>query len=359
MQAQCVKGRIVNFGFIKSIATQEQMGIMEKRLPEQAFELGQDRLFTTVGAEKGQTLRSIPIDRYVSRPETSIDYTGAAGYQNSALYVPGEYMPSHNQQLGEIPLAPANAGGRYFANTGDYGIQGNRVYPNNRSENRQDTYFGMVSGGLNAAVAPLLDILRPSRKENAIGNLRPYQNPGTTVPQSYIFNPADKLVTTIRETTENSKMHMLVDANQHGGAYNVTPQQATNTIRQETGDFFYSGVASAGSRTQQMTSYESNYNQRNNNIKSSTIDGRLVPGNMNLMNGNITMRQDNRDELLKNQRAVTGTMPYQSPEVGTLGMLAGNAGNGLYSNIQLDRNTPDITQALKKNPFVVDYKNVL
>jgi hypothetical protein len=41
-----------------------------------------------------------------------------------------------------------------------------------------------------------------------------------------------------------------------------------------------------------------------------------------------------------------------------MGRVAGN-GNTLYSNIQMDRNTPDIQSALKSNPYVVDYRNML
>lgn len=343
---------------IKYVATQEQMGIMEKHLPDQSFELGQDRLFTTTGIQKGETLRSIPVDRNnTSRQENTMEYAGIAGYQNSSSYIPGEYMPSHNQQFGEIPMAPANAGGRFYANDADYGIKSKMAYPNNRTANHQDGYFGLVSGGLNAAIAPLLDILRPSRRENVIGTLRPYQNPGSTVSNSYIFNPADRPAPTIRETTENSKFHLNVNSNQMGGAYKVSEQQVKDTYRQETSTD-YVGIASAGDRARQTTSYESNYNQRNNDIKSSTIDGRMVAGNMSLMNGDINMRQQTRDELLQNKRHVTGNMPYQAPDITTMGRVAGN-GNGLYSNIQLDRNTPDITNMLKSNPFVVDYKNRL
>jgi hypothetical protein len=344
--------------FIKNFATSEQMGIMERHLPEKTFEMGQERYFTTTGASKGETLRSIPIERFVSRPETSVSYAGAAGYQNSSNYIPGEYMPSHNQQLGNIPLGIANAQGRNLANESDYGIKSKMAYPNNRSVNKQDPYYGLVSGGLGAAVAPLLDILRPSRKENVIGTLRPYQNPGTTVSQSYIFNPADRPATTIRETTENSKFHLNVNSNQLGGAYQVTDQQPSHTYRQETGDFYYSGVASASAGTRELTSYDAGYNQRNNDIKSSTIKGYMVQGNMSLMNGDVNMRQVSRDEYLKNNRPVSGTMPYLSPDASTMGSASGSV-NSLYSNIQLDRNTPEIVDMLKSNPYVVDYKNAL
>ena len=266
-------------------------------------------------------------------------------------------MPSHNIELGALPLAGANANGRNPATESDYGIKSKKAYPNNRTSNKQDGYFGLVSGSLGAAVAPLLDVLRPSRKANVVGNLRPYQNPGSSVPNSYIFNPADRTSTTIRETTENSKNHLNVNANQLGGAYKVTQQQAYDTKRQDT-TVQYTGNAGAGDGTRQMTSYEAGYNQRNNDIKASTIDGYMVKGNMNIMNGNINMREKTRDESLKNTRSISGNMPYRSPEVANMGRLAGTD-NSLKSTINMERNTPDIMSTLKQNPYVVDYTKAL
>jgi hypothetical protein len=354
--------------YIKTIATQDQMGIMEKHRPETSFALDQrsmdssstsgkrdiGRLFTTGGIETAAPLRPVTVERFVSRPETAVTYSGVAGYQNSAAYIPGEYMEPHAQQLGSLPVGIANANGRNYANDGDYGIKSKMAYPNNRSANKQDSYFGLVSGGLGAAIAPLLDVLRPSRKENVIGSLRPYQNPGTVVPQSYIFNPADRPDATIRETTENSKFHLNVNANQLGGAYQVTENQPANTYRAETGDFYYAGNPSAGERTRQTTSYEAGYNQRNNELKSSTLAGYTPSGNMNLLNSNVNIENANRDQYLKNNRALSGTMPYQSPDVNNMGRKAGNS-NQLYSNIQLDRSNPEIMTQLKGNPYVINF----
>lgn len=341
------------------------IGKMEKNRPERAFELdnrqtGDDlgRLFVTGGAEKAQTLRSIPLESHSSRPETSTEYAGVANYQNSAAYVPGEYMPSHNQQLGAVPLGVASATRHNAAGENDFSVKAKKAYPNNRSANKQNDYFGAIGGSVKAAVAPLLDILRPSRKENSIGTLRPYQNPGSSVPQSYVFNPNDKPSHTIRETTENSKFHLNVNANQHGGAYKVSQVQPTNTIRQETGDFMYVGAASAGDQTRKSTSYEAGYNQRNNDIKSSTIDGYMVKGNMSLLNSDVNMRERNRDDMLKNNREVSGNMPYKAPSTDMLGMNS-NVAKDLYSNIQMDRSNPEILNNLTSNPYVVDYRKGL
>ena len=353
---------------IKRIATQDQMGIMEKNRPETSYawdtrdgngDLG--RLMPGGGTEKGQTLRAIPIERFVSRPETSISYSGIAGSSTESSYIPGEYMPSHNQQLGDLPIGIANANGRGYANDSDYGIKSKMAYPNNRSVNKQQPgggdYFGIVGGGMGAAIAPLLDILRPNRKNNVIGTLRPYQNPATVVPNSYIFNPNDRPNVTIRETTEDSKGHLNINAPQIG-AYHVTDQQVPYTNRNEVGVYGYVGGSSAGERGRKMTSYEANYNQRNNDLKSSTIQGHMVKGNMSLMNGDINMRQISRDDMLKNDRAVIGAMPTQIPDASIIGKASGTS-NQLYSNINLDRNTPDITKMLNSNPYVVDYRSAL
>jgi hypothetical protein len=331
------------------------IGQQEKNRPDTVFEMSEDRWFTTTGAEKAPMLHAIPIDRNVTRPETTTDYVGGAGLASATTYVPGQYMPSTNIELGAVPVAGANAGGRQYANDGDYGIKSKRAYPNNRSANQQDDYFGAVGGAFGAAVAPLLDILRPSRKENTIGTLRPYQNPRSEVAQSYIFNPADRPSTTIRETTENSKFHLNVNANQRGGAYDVTDHQAIENNRQNTSDFYYAGGAAAGSGTRETRAYNAEYNQRNNDVKSSTIQGRMVKGNMSLMNGDVNMQTNtNRDAYMKNNRSVAPTMPYQAPDVAAMGRVAGNGGSSLYSNIQLDRSNPEILSALSGNPYAIN-----
>jgi len=76
------------------------------------------------------------------------------------------------------------------------------------------------------------------------------------------------------------------------------------------------------------------------------------------MNGDINMRQVSRDDMLKNDRAVIGAMPSQIPDASIMGKASGTT-NQLYSNINLDRNTPDITKMLNSNPYVVDYRSAL
>jgi hypothetical protein len=334
---------------ISLVTRQGQIGAVEKNRVNTSFEWGQDRLFTTTGVEKGVTLNPVLIDRHVNRPETDTDYTGIAGNSNIGVLVDGEYMPSKHIDLGPVPLAVAR--GRQGAKEGDYGLNSNVAYPNNRSENKQDSYFGLVGGAIGAVVAPLLDILKPSRKENTIGSLRPYQNPGTTVPQSYIFNPADRMAPTIRETTEESKNHLFINSGQNSDGYKVTGVQPSHTMRQYTSDYFYGGNASAGERGRQARTYDAEYNQRNNDNKSSTVVGYTPSGKMDTFNNNVNMTMKPRENIMENKRPVMSNLPYQSPSAENIGKLQGL--NALPSNIQLDRTNPNILDQLKGNPFAL------
>jgi hypothetical protein len=283
-----------------------------------------------------------------------MEYSGGAKFGNSSMYTDGEYMESRNIQLGSVPVGVAyseNAGG---PNEADFGMKSQFAYPNNRSANNQNDYYGAVGGAIGAVVAPLLDILRPSRRENVIGTLRPYQNPSTKVALPYVFNPADRPGTTIRETTENSKFHLNVNARQNGGAYIVTENQAAITERMNQSDFYYAGNSSAGANARQPRPYDAEYRQRNNNIKASTINGRLVQGNMSLNSANVNMSAKPKDQMMVNGRAVNPTMPSMPPSMGTMGKLQGK--NGLA---QPDRTNPDLLTQLKGNPFALNVVNGL
>jgi hypothetical protein len=332
-------------------------GIVEKNRVNKTFEMGQDRLLTTTGIEKGQSLRPITVTRDVNRPDTTRDYTGAAGYSSKAsnLEMEGIFMPSHNQQLGPTAITPAYAVGKHVSYEEDYGMKSNKIYPNNRTTtSNDDSYFGVAGGIFGTVIAPLLDVLRPSRRENTVGSLRPYQNAKTAVSNSYIYNPNDAPEITNRETTENSKYHMNVQGNYVGG-YEVTGVTEPHNSREITSDVYYGGNAQ-GANSKPRT-YDAEYKQRNNDIKSSTIQGRLVPGNMKLMNSDINMSSKPKDHMLLNTRPVEGTYSSQTPDVRTMGQLQGH--DQLYMGSQLDRTDGGIMNQLKNNPYNLSVINGL
>jgi hypothetical protein len=326
-------------------------GHVEKNRPDRFAETGADRyLATTVqGGGLGQSMHSLQVDRDAShRSSNSISYAGVAAGQD-ATYVEGEYMPTHRQDLGAVPL-PSLRSTNGFAREGDYAVESNKAYTNNRSTSNNDDYFGVIGGAIGAVIAPLLDILRPSRKENAVGSMRPYQNPESTVKNSYVFNPSNRAPTTIREMTESSIEHYNVNAGQNGGGYLAAKHQQAYTTRQDTGNFEYSGVGGTVN-AKQTRNYEAEYQQRNNDLKSATIDGRMVQGNMKLLQTDIRQRNNAslESDLDRSKYAAAPSMPYQSANLGTMGRVAGNT--GLYNGMQADRADPMVLDSLKSNPY--------
>lgn len=340
---------------IQNISTSDHIGTFNKNRVDRTFDMGYgERNFTTTGLEKGPTMRAIPIDRHVNRPETAASYVGNASTHLPETYTTGEYMESKHMDLGEVPLGIASITGKQTGTDADFGRQSKRAYANNRSSNSQETYFGAFSSAIGAVVAPLLDELRPSRKENAIGTLRPYQNPHTGVSNSYLFNPADRPSATIRETTEKNKYLPGVNQNQNGGAYMTTHHHAP-TQQRDTTTTSYMGNAGAGAGTREARTYDAEYRQRNNDIKASTIQGYMVQGNMNVPSGQIN--QQNRAGERRNDRALIQTSA--PPQLVGADMLGRQHSKQHYnSGIQMDRNTPEILDAFKSNPFTHSLTNV-
>jgi len=334
-------------------------GHVEKNRVDKTFALDSGNMLPAKAYQSAQTVRSININKDQARTDTDRDYTGAAGFNIPSQYVEGEYMPSKHIDLGSKPLLPAYNVGANGPRDGDYGLHAKKAYPNNRTVNKQDDYFGAIGGAFGTVVAPLLDMLKPSRKENTVGNLRPYQNPSTTVPESYIFNPADRPAPTIRETTEQSKNHLFINSNQRGGAYAVTSHQAPVNLRQST-NVSYSGIAGSA-RTSEARAYDAEYNTpMTNGVKSSTLTGYTPGGNISLLNTDINMTAKHKDIMLENNRQVTPSMPYQIPSIDSLGQSSIAGTQNLYQNIQLDRNQGrDVLTQLKGNPYVVSHLNGL
>jgi hypothetical protein len=334
------------------------MGRMEKNRPDTAFEMSQDRYFTTTGVQKNQPMHAEIIDRRTTRQDTTTDYQGVARAAIDGTYMTGEYMPSTNIELGEVPISHATAPGKYGASEGDYSLKSNTAYPNNRAYNAPtaggENYFAGVSTGgvIGAVIAPLLDVLRPSRKENTIGTMRPYQNPKPAVSNSYVYNPNDRPAPTIRQMTENSKDHYQVNRNQEGGAYMVAVQTPVNTNRLTTTTDYTGGA----SRSVAQTSYEAGYNQRNNDLKASTVAGYTPGGNMGLFQADMHPTKMPSDAIYKNTREITGNRaPVLPVGAAEFGALSGTHQNTV-SNIQYERNSQEIMgDVLRKNPYVVSY----
>jgi hypothetical protein len=211
---------------INLIKNRGMMGKMEKHLPDTYYNNTPDRWLTTTGIEKAQTARGVEVLQDVSRPFTTREYFGTSGRsEGEAGYTPQNYEQTKREEIKCPMISAPSAVGQNPATTGDYARDSYKFLPTNRTTScYADT--GIVGGVVKAVVAPLLDILRPTRKENVVGNARPYENVKSYVPANSVYNPADRTKTTNREMLVDKldNNHLNIQ-NQHDGGYSVNIQQ--------------------------------------------------------------------------------------------------------------------------------------
>ena len=191
-----------------------------------------------------------------------------------------------------------------------------------------------------------MDILRPSRKENVIGNINPSGNVQMTVNAPPVFNPADRTSTTIREMTEGllDNNHLNVEGQKDGG-YKVSEQQAFEQERDSTNCEYYGD----GGMNSGVALYNAAYNQRNNVNK--TYKNRPNQGGMAMLNNEQSIQIDKNEEDRNNNRmwVRTGGINNAIPSLETYGKI--NMPQTYDNNQGCDRINPDILSAFKENPY--------
>ena len=340
---------------IKTNGSNDKIGKVEKHLPDKFYDSGPQRWFTTTGAEKNPPIRSNLIIPNENRVDTTTEYYGAGGCsQGQATYTDIEFEESKKQNLGQLPFSNATATGQNFANPNDYSSKSYNILPNNRTTDKNEVEFGGVYGMAKSVIAPLLDILKPSRKENVIGNIRQSGNVNGTVPTSYLFNNNDKTKVTNREmTTDKIGMnHLNVQAQDHGLGEHVSKYQNIQNQRATTNhEYVGSGVASnVGLRP-----YNAEYAQQNNVNK--TYELHPNQGNMSLFNNNTNMVMNRNEKIFENNRTnIPNGGPNLIPSAEFMGEL-----NGIQTydhNFNNSRMDDSLLNAFKNNPYTKSLSSV-
>lgn len=335
--------------FNKSSGTVETFGRVEKHLPDTFYVNSADRWLTTTGMEKGQTMRAIEVEKDVNRTTTTSEYYGAGAnpMTGSAMYAPQNYEETRREEYDGKPIINPYAAAKGMPTEGDFGRDSYTMSHNNRTTMRENE-MGGIHGAIRAVVAPLLDVLRPSRKENATGNLRPYENAKSIVPAGVLFNPADRLPTTVKETTVGlvGFNHLNMER-QAASGYLIADQTPVDTERQST-SVNYMG-APGGAATHYGTQvYNAAYNQRNNVNKS--YKSRLNPGSMSLFNSNENIHINKIDSDRDNNRFLAPTAaPPSIPSVETFGRMT--MPQSYDNSINNERINPELLNAFRQNPY--------
>jgi hypothetical protein len=192
------KGRIITG---KSFNNKRKViGSVSKNRPDTFYKSGPERLFTTVGSTTKEKLRPCIIYKDTNRKITK-SYHGVGAPVSKKSKMRSKYKKtSKNIYKGDGPRN-ANLSGKWKNEKfSDYGKKNYNLPSNERDITGQRTHTSNVTSIVKAIVAPLEDILRTTKKENVIGNIRQSGNFKSSNPKLTVYDPNDIARTTIKET---------------------------------------------------------------------------------------------------------------------------------------------------------------
>jgi hypothetical protein len=323
------------------------MGRMEKQKPDTFFINSQDRWLTTTGLEKGETLRPEQELGIIKRNDILSDYSGPASA--IGIKAPENFERSRRVELPSCDVPVSRAVGKGPITDGELRLKSFTNSSTHRSTVKQpDSTRSGFGGAIGAVIAPIMDIFKPTRKEEVIQNVRVFGDFSSSVPSSYVNNPYDTTATTIKETTLYAPSFNI--NNQKEGVYvnNYTPMDLT---QRDTTSVGYIG-SSGGNGTQYGDMlYDSNYRQYNNEIKSATIGNRANQGGTQIFNQqmNIGIHKSDTDRLDGRMNPAYSRLSGVSPSVQTHGAI--HTPQSYNESANCERINPDILEAFKKNPY--------
>jgi len=337
---------------IKEYANSTHLGKFEKNLPDTYFVNTPDRWLTTTGQEKAPTLRAAEVERDVNRTTTSAEYYGVnSNVGGNNTYAPTSYEETKRQEYDGTPMINPYQAQKNAATKGDFGHESYTLPHNNRTSVRQQE-MGGVYGIVRAIVAPVIDALRPSRKENVTGNPRLYGNAESVVPAGTIFNPADRLPTTVKETTLGLGSMDHLNINRQGtavGSYgNGRTEQVLNSTQRQSTSVEYLGTSGGAATRAGVPLYNAAYNQQHNVNKS--YEARTNHGSMALLGTetNVSVARIESDRN-NNRLWVPSNAPSQIPSADMYGQMS--MPQSYDMNIGTERIDPSILNAFRQNPY--------
>jgi len=332
------------------------LGKVEKQKPDTYFINTQDRWLTTTGDEKGVRLRPIEEMGVIRRNDIKTDYVGPAGSIDMvAPSAPTNFEPSKRVNLPAYDVNHSTAVGRGPITDGEKRLNSFSNVQNNRATLKQpETIRSGFGRAIGAVIAPLMDVLRPSRKEEVTNNVRIYGDVGTNVPTGYVINPNDTTPTTVKETTLYSPQFNINNQRESIYVNNYTPMDLT---QRDTTSCSYIGTSGGQATQTGDMNYDAAYNQHNNDIKSATIDNRPNQGGMQIFNQemNVTTIKNDVDRLDGRVNPAYSKLSQMPPSVNTYGAV--RAPQYYNECVGCDRIQPEILDAFRSNPYTFSLTN--
>lgn len=195
-------------GFLKS-GSRGLQAMVEKNKPERWYVNSPDRYFKNGGHIKASKLREKVNAKATQRQSTHRSYFGgllassnlkpkkdqAVKKSRKNNYKHDGFRNLHDSEAWNIKT---QKDGEF--DTSDYGASSVENKPNERDVTQQRTHALNLTNDVKKIIVPVTDLFRKTKKENAIGNIRPDGNFNADMPSKMtVYDPEDIAKTTMKE----------------------------------------------------------------------------------------------------------------------------------------------------------------
>ena len=334
-------------------------GTVEKNRPDTDFALGSQHWFTTTGSSLGPTQKAEQMISDSERCTTEYYGSGGNAADSKASYIKGHHEQSRRPEFCPNNFNPVAAAGYGHGVENDPVNKGYNILKTNRQvscESENNGTMGSISSTFKAMMAPIMDALRPTKKEDVIHNANLLGHVQPLVPNLPLTNPNDRPKTTTKEMTGGkvglnylNVSHVSVPE----GGYQSTEIQVKDQHR-NSGDSSYFPRASSTVSSQMDVNA---WNQQHNNV-NKTYQNWPMAGNLSIFNANANIEIAKTDNNRVNNRLQCQDFIMPKPDQGsgstipsaeTYGRL--NIPQQYDQEVNSDRINPDILTAFKSNPY--------
>tara|TARA_A100001011_G_scaffold318515_1_gene338299 strand:- start:203 stop:2026 length:1824 start_codon:yes stop_codon:yes gene_type:complete len=346
---------------VSGVKNMGSIGNVEKYRPEQAHAMGPQHWFTTTGSSLAQM--SHPEQMMTETNNCTAEYFGGGSSTvHQGVYTKPHTEESHRKvQARCTNMNPASALGKGSSSDNDYGKSGYGILKNNRTEScnsDNNGAFGAVNSIVKGMFAPVMDVLRPSRKEDVIHNANQLGNIQTAVPQLPLTNPSDKPKTTNKEMTADKVGLNYLNVSHMGGSSSGAYETTNTVAKSQQRNFGNSETHGNIGNTMNAPMNIDAWNQQHNNV-NKTYQNWPMPGGTQVFSGDINMNINRRDQDRVNNRLTPEDFmtvrnvpqdPSRSiPSAETFGKI--NMPQQYNQNINTQRISGDLLEAFKSNPY--------
>ena len=301
-----------------------KLGNIEKRTADTYFVQKQENYLRTTGAyTKAEQRPAIYIKD--NNRKYSVNYTPSAnpiikGNKHRSLYKKSTKNILETDTSRNLHKKNAWNDGNF----GDYGKDSIANKTNERTTTEEKNPLSNFSSIAKAIIAPLMDVLRPTKKENFIGNNRQSGNMNTNVPKISVKDPNDIARTTLKETNiENSHTGNLTGESKNQLQYG---DKAKTTVKETSENNSHNGNLTGSTKA--------NLYNPNDIVRTTIKETNIDNSHTGYLKGPVKLTTyDPNDHLPETKKQLTSNFQYAGPAENE------HRGLGYITNVKTAPNT--------------------